>query len=258
MLKMNSKVNKDLFPKRLSGLFHKYQDTYLVDDSLSNPEVLLLCINLIDEINKKSRSKYENIKDLFISLGKKENNFNVAVTRAKQRKWIELKDNCFFIQIGGLKKIREILGQVGKAPVYIIKYGHHFQARKLFEEFLSEEIVYDEVLLCDSYVSHLTLFPFSVLKGIIKSIKILTSNVYDSAKMKAYKKEMEKELAISVEIKNNNKIHDRFIICGDKCWTIGSSIKDLGNKDATIKEISEVTSSMKNLFCERWNEASDI
>jgi len=255
---MDSKANKDLFPKSLSGLFHKYQDIYLVDDSLSNPEVLLLCIHLIDERNKRSGSKYEQVKACFISLGKKENNFKVAVTRAKKRGWIELKDSCLFIRIHGLKKMQEIIGGVGKAPVHIIKHGQNFQAIRLFEEFLSEEIDGEEILLCDSYISHSTLFPFSILKGKIKSIKILTSNVHDSTKMKAYKSKMKRDMGIPVEIKKNMKIHGRFLVCGDKCWTIDSSIKDLGNKDATIKEISEVTSSMKDLFCERWNEASDI
>jgi len=116
----------------------------------------------------------------------------------------------------------------------------------------------DEILLCDSHVSHSTLFPFAILKGKIKSIKILTSNVYDSAKMKNYKKKMKKDMRISVEVRNNKKIHDRFLICGDKCWSIGSSIKDLGNKDTTIREITEVTGSMRDLFSERWDEASDI
>lgn len=255
---MDSRGNKDFFPGRLSGLFHKYQDTYLVDDSLSNPGVLLLCIHIIDERNKKSGSKYEHVKELFISLGRRENNFNVAVTRAKQRIWIELKDNCFFIRIRGLKKMEKILGEVGKAPVYIIKHGQYFKAIKLFEQFLSEEIDGEEVLLCDSYISPSTLFPFSILKGGIKSIKILTSNVYDSSKMKAYKTKMEKDMKISVEVKTNQKIHGRFLISGDKCWSIDASIKDLGNKDATIKEISEVTSSMKDLFSERWDESSDI
>ena len=151
-----------------------------------------------------------------------------------------------------------MLGQLGKSPIYILKHGQNLQAVRLFEEFLSEEILKDEVLLCDSHVSHSTLFPFSVLKGKTKSIKILTSNVYDSAKMKAYRKKMEKEMRISVQVRNNNKIHDRFLICGHKCWSIGSSVKDLGNKDTIIREISEVTNSMKDLFSERWDESSDI
>jgi len=65
---------------------------------------------------------------------------------------------------------------------------------------------------------------------------------------------MVRELNITIEVKVNQKIHDRFIISGKQCWSIGSSIKDLGNKDTTIREISEVVTSMKALFFERWTE----
>lgn len=93
------------------------------------------------------------------------------------------------------------------------------------------------------------------VKGKIKGLKLLTTNIYDSDKFEDYKKKLSKELGIPIEIKKNQKIHDRFLILGDKCWSIGSSIKDLGNKDATVREISEVASSMKELFTERWNES---
>jgi len=66
---------------------------------------------------------------------------------------------------------------------------------------------------------------------------------------------MEREMRIIVEIKVNRRIHDRYLISGKKCWHFGASIKDLGNKDTTIKEISEVVTSMKEIFKERWQEA---
>ena len=64
----------------------------------------------------------------------------------------------------------------------------------------------------------------------------------------------EREYGIKVEIRINKKIHDRFIIAGNKCWHIGTSIKDLGNKDTIIKDLSEVCDSLRYLFEERWNE----
>lgn len=255
---MVSKVIEEIFSKNFSGIIHRYQDKFLADESMSNPNVLLLSIYIIDKKNKESGARDNEVKELFISLGRNESNFLVAVTRAKQRKWVKYENGQFSLLIGGVKKIREVLGQVEKLPIYLIKSGENFGAIKLLEEFLYKEIMGDEISLCDSHISHSTLFPFAVLKGKIKSIKILTSNVYDSAKMKAYTKKMKKEMGISIEIKNNKKIHDRFLICGDKCWAIGSSIKDLGNKDTVIREISEVASSMKDLFSERWDESCDI
>jgi hypothetical protein len=69
---------------------------------------------------------------------------------------------------------------------------------------------------------------------------------------------MQKETGIVIEVKVNNKIHDRYLITGDKCWSFGASIKDLGNKDTTIREISEVTESMEEMFLERWKESPDL
>ena len=240
--------------QNFSGLLHRYNDRILADESLSDMDVLLLSVFLIDKNNKKTGAKYNEVKEYFISFGRKYNNFKVAMHNAKKKSLIEDKEKIIYLLIKGLKRIRNLLGQIEKSSVYIIKSGQNFTAIKVFEEFLLNEIRKDEILICDSYVSHLSLFPFSILQDKIKSIKILTANVFDSDKFKEYTKKMKKEMSITIETKINKKIHDRFLICGDKCWSFGASIKDLGNKDAIIKDISEVTHSMKDLFLERWNE----
>lgn len=253
---MTLKLIDEEFLKEFSGLVHEYNDRLLADDSLSDSAVLLLCVYLIENKNKKSGAKYEEAKQLFISLGRKDDpNFRVAIHNARGKSLIDCKGKTISLLIKGLKEVRRVLGQVEKSPVHIIKSGQNFTAIKLFEEFLLSEIKSHEILLCDSYISYSTLFPFSALKGKITLLKILTSNVYDSDKFDEYKKKMGKEMGITIEVKNSKKIHERFMICGDKCWSIGSSIKDLGNKDAVIREISEVTNSMKDLFSDRWNEA---
>jgi hypothetical protein len=141
--------------------------------------------------------------------------------------------------------------------VYVIKSGQSFTAVKLLEEFLTREIEPGDLLLCDSYVSPSTLFPFSVLHN-VKTIKVLTSNVQNAEKFREYLNKMRKETSIVIEVKVSTKIHDRYLITGNKCWCFGASIKDLGNKDTTIREISEVANSMRELFEERWKESSNF
>ena len=258
MLKMTSKKRSDFkveIPQEMSGLIQKHHDTLVADSSLSDIDVILTALYLIEHQNEKSGAKYDECKDLFVSFGRKEDNFRKVLHKGKKDSLLKESDRVLYFLSDGLKKIRKIFGQVGKSPVYIIKSGENFTAIKLFEEFLTSQFNGGEILLCDSHVSHSTLFPFSVLKGKIKSLKLLTTNVYDSDKFEDYKKKLSKELGIQIEVKTSQKIHDRFIIDGDKCWSIGSSIKDLGNKDATIREISEVASSMKDLFLERWKES---
>jgi hypothetical protein len=62
---------------------------------------------------------------------------------------------------------------------------------------------------------------------------------------------------ISVQIKRDSNIHDRYLICGIKARAIGSSIKDLENKDTLVREISEIASPLTNLFSFRWGEGED-
>lgn len=256
MISKNSKSFEIEFPPDISGLLFKYQNRVLADDSLVDTDVLLLSIYLIEYTNEETGVKYTDCKDLFVSLGRKEDNFRKVVYYAKKESLIEEKDGLFHFLIKGIKRIRECLGHRGKTSMYIIKSGENFTATKIFEEFLSTKIKCKEILLCDPYISPSTLFPFSVLKGRVESIKILTSNIFDKDKFKEYKRKMKRETGICIEVKDNKKIHDRYLIYDDKCWHIGSSIKDLGNKDTTIKEISEVVTSMKDLFLKRWNEPS--
>jgi len=254
-----TKPFKITFPDELSGLFHKYYDKVLVDDSLSDKDAILLAIYLTEQQNGKAGVDYAHCKELFISLGRKgEPNFSVNVHNARKESLIEQQDSVLYFLSGGIKRIRGLLGQIEKAPVYVIKSGQSFTARKLLEEFLTQEITSGELWLCDSYISSATLFPFSVLNGKITSIHLLTTNVEDSDKFRDYKKKMEKEMGVTIEVKLSTKIHDRYLITGDKCWTFGASLKDLGSKDTTVREISEVTSSMKALFSERWKESSDF
>ncbi|MGB8218369.1 MAG: hypothetical protein WCE94_13805 [Candidatus Methanoperedens sp.] len=243
-------------PPNLSGLLRKYNDGFLADDSLSDLNVFLLSLYLIEHKTGKSGASYKDLKELFVSLGRKEDSFRKNLFGAKKQNLVEEKEEAICFRIDGLKRIEKAVGQTEKTPVYLIKSGGNFTAIKLFEEFLTSEINDIEILLCDPHISSSTLFPFSVLKNKVKAIKILCSNIYDHEKFLEYKKKFMKEMNIPVETKVNNKIHDRYLICGKKCWSIGTSIKDLGNKDTIIRELDEVENSLKELFTERWNEAS--
>jgi len=235
---------------------HKHYDRILADDSLTDREVLLLTIYMIEYKNKKSGAKYSECKKLFGTLGRKEDSFRKRVHEAKKKSLVEVKNEVLHLLIGGIKKLRKIFGDVGKTPIYVIKSGENFKAIKLFEEFLSNEIQGNEILLCDPHISPYTLFPFSGLRGKITSMKILTSNIYDLEKFKGYKERMKKEMGINIEVRINRKIHDRYLISGNNCWHIGTSIKDLGNKDSIIKEIKEFFTSMNEIFLERWDESN--
>jgi hypothetical protein len=246
-------------PENFTGVVHPYHERFLADDTLADVDVVLLSLHFVEFNNKKSGVTSDEVKRLFVALGRKEKpNFAVAFHRAKKQNFIEESDGIIRFQIKGIKHLEKLLGFVGKSPVYLIKAGQSFSAIKLFEEFLLNEVNGNEVMLCDSHISPSTLFPFSILKGKLQILKILTSNVYEVDKLNAYKEKLQKEVCPLVEIKKSLKIHDRYLISSEKCWGIGTSIKDLGNKDTVISDLSDVVNSLQTLFAERWDAANSI
>ena len=253
----------------IKHLFYEYYDRYLIDDTLSDLEVLLTTMHLIETLKQRAGADYYDCKEVFTFFGRKEDNFRKVIYQAKKQQLIEekiesegnTKKKQLYFLVKGLKKLQVLLGQIGKLPVYIIKSGEYYSAIKTFEDFLVGETCNSEgkeVFLCDPYISPITIHPFYILKNKITSIKILTSNISEKEKLEDYIKKFQKECNIVVEVRLSKKIHDRYIIYDEKCWSIGSSIKDLGNKDALIKDISEVVQSLSSLFRERWGEAEVI
>lgn len=254
---MKEKIKEILAEKNsLRGFFHEYLDRIYADNFLSDLDVLLLTIYIIDQKQEKAGASYEECKSLFELFGRRY--FKQAVYHAQKNSYIEKKNRTLYFSIKGVKKLKELLGEKYESPVYVIKAGETFSGMRLFEEFLARETKGDEILLCDPYISSSTLHPFTCLKGKVRSIKILTTNISEVEKFHEYKKKFERETQISIQIKQNRSIHDRYLIFGDKAWSIGSSIKDLGNKDTLIKDISEVKHSLINIFSFRWREGEEL
>ncbi len=254
----NTKLTK--IPDFAAVLLHSYQERLLADESLRDIDVLTLALYLWENEHQKSGAFYEELKALFIQFGRKERpNFGVTIHEAKKKRLIEQDQATkrIHFKIKGLKSIESIIGLNGNAPVRLIKAGQTFSAIKQFEEFLSNEVNQSSVLLCDSHISSATLFPFSQLKR-DTTLRILSSNLYDQDKFTAYQAKITKENQLSIDVRKTNKLHDRYIVAGEKAWSIGTSIKDLGNKDTLIIELSRVSSSLKDLFEDRWNEASNF
>lgn len=263
-----SEVQKFLDENKLTGGFtvlHEYRDRYLVDDTLSDSDTVLLALFLCEGTGHNTQ--VYKLESTYIWLGRSKGSWDEALKVAIKNNYVEIykgdfsgtppslpKETHLRLLIGGLKRIEDIFGIASKARHYIIKSGQTFTAKKLFEDFLKAEIEGNEILLCDPYISPSTLYPFSELWGKIDSLKILTANISDEDKFKATLKSLKDETEISTEFKINRKIHDRYLIFGNKCWLIGTSIKDLGNKDCVIKESSEIVQSLTDLFQERWGE----
>ena len=242
-------------PSELSGLIKRHYSQVFFDESLSDLEAMLFSLYLAEANAKKAGAEYAVCKDIFVSLGRKENNFKANVYLAKKKLLLVADGEILEYTAQGLKLVEKTLGTEHKAPVILVRSGEAFTAIKHFEEFLSTEVKAKEVFLCDPFVSPSTLYPFSALAGRASVLKLLTSNLFDESKFVDYCQRMEKEFGIEVQVRINRHIHDRYLLASNRCWSIGASIKDLGNKDTVVKEITEVAESMNELFLKRWDEA---
>ncbi len=151
-------------PQELSGLIVHHYDSYIADDSLSDIDLLLICIYVLEKNKNATGVSLKECQAFFLSLGRKESNLSLATHRAKNNQLIHIQDNLLYFLSAGLKRLMARLGQVGKSPVYVIKSGHNFTAIKTFEEFLTNQFTGNELLLCDPHVSYETLLPLSSSK----------------------------------------------------------------------------------------------
>ena len=111
------------------------------------------------------------------------------------------------------------------------------------------------VLLVDNYVGIGTL---DCLRAVDKPIRILTGE-----KDTSIEKGFDRALAEyrgegrAVTIKRHAKLHDRYLICNERCWLIGSSLKDAGKKTFSMIEVVDTRKAIFDDVETKWREASE-
>jgi hypothetical protein len=111
-----------------------------------------------------------------------------------------------------------------------------------------------ELLLVDAYVGLATL---DCLRPVEYPIRILTGqqkqNVepgFDNA-VKDFKSE-----GRVIEVRRHPKLHDRYLIFNERCWLIGSSMKDAGKKALNVIECVDTKQHIIDDAEKKWNEAT--
>ena len=102
--------------------------------------------------------------------------------------------------------------------------GQVFDAYKFVLDLISS--ANHSITLIDNYVDETTLMLFSERKTKV-SVNIYTKNITNKLKLDLKKFN---EQYNSIEIKEFNKSHDRFLIIDDQIYHFGASLKDLGKK----------------------------
>jgi hypothetical protein len=127
-----------------------------------------------------------------------------------------------------------------------------FTAKAEVREWL--RIAKTPITVVDNYVGLGTL---DCLRDVSQPIELLIG-AHDLAIENDFERHL-KEFATegrSIEVKRHGKLHDRYIILNDRCWIIGSSLKDAGKKMFTMIKIPDTHDIVMNDVGDKWKEAT--
>lgn len=114
------------------------------------------------------------------------------------------------------------------------------------------------ITIVDSYVDD-TLWPLLKNLPVTTAIRILTTQMKSDFALEGRK--FVSQHGNTVEVRITKSYHDRFILLdGNKCWHLGASIKDAGNKAFAMSEIlsSALVSAVLTDVQNTWNASSVV
>lgn len=239
---------------------YEFHDKILVDNRLSGVDVLLLCIYMCANKQKTAYVEYKDVAGLFAALGRKAKSFPVYVHRAIEANLIDKfklsGKTILTLTVKGLKRVKDLLGSEMGVKTWIIKSGKPYTEKRHFQDAILSELK-GLIKICDPYCGLRTLDLLSNIKSECE-ILFLTQIIENEKKFLRDLKDFEKEfphIKIKIKIHKGRKLHDRYMICDEKCWIIGQSLKDIGKKDAIIIELEKLQ-ALNEIFDKRWNEAT--
>ncbi len=255
---------------------HKLGNVY-IPSGLNNLELLLLTcyIRLLIKGSMKYPYAYGDTEDIYTYLGGTVSDIESTLFKGKQegllgsyvddepverRGFYDNYPNVPLISGNrGYEELQKILGKMSGGRSRLIVAGTKFSARMNFVEFLSELPKNEEIRLVDSYIDSFTLHPFASMKSALNKLRIITHEITENDSIfKKKVSEFVEETGIKLEMKQSDSIHDRYIIYGNEIWSLGASIKDLGNKDAIVSKVDTLTTSISDLFEIRWEAAKQV
>ena len=148
-------------------------------------------------------------------------------------------------------KIADLRGELGEPAVpreLAVLEDKPFEAKSQVRDFL--ESAETEVFVVDPYVGVGTLDCFRSLKV---PIRLLTGTKPNSieprfeATVQAFRTE-----GFQIEIRQQPKLHDRHIVFNERCWLVGSSLKDAGKKAFHAMEILDAKAEVVKALEAKW------
>jgi hypothetical protein len=151
-----------------------------------------------------------------------------------------------------IEKLVAALGDPGVAREIVVAEAKPFTAKSEVREFL--ERAETPTLVVDPYIGVGTLDCLRTMKVPIRLLTGAQGNSievgFESA-LKAFESE-----GFKIEIRRNAKLHDRHIAFNERCWLVGSSLKDAGKKAFHATEIVDAKAEVLAALEEKWDAGS--
>jgi hypothetical protein len=153
-----------------------------------------------------------------------------------------------------LHELHELLDQSHIPREVTVTEQKPFTAKSAVREFL--ESVSTELIVVDNYIGIGTL---DCLRGVQYSIKLLTGT-HNTSIAPGFDSSLKEFIAEghSIQVRRHPKLHDRYLIFNERCWLIGSSLKDAGKKDFSMIEAVDSKSAIVGMVENKWEEASPL
>lgn len=123
-----------------------------------------------------------------------------------------------------------------------------FTAKSEARQFLA--LAETEITVVDKWAGPSTL---DCLADASQPIRLLTHNLAQGFERVLHDFRAEGK---TIEIRLHPKLHDRYILFNDRCWLIGSSLKDAGKKVFNIIEAVDIKSSISSDVETKWRDAT--
>ncbi len=128
----------------------------------------------------------------------------------------------------------------------------YLEIRKIIQSATSE------ILIVDSYVDG-TLWTLLTNLSASTKIRIMTTQMKGDFALEGRK--FAAQHGNTVEVRQTQEYHDRFVVAdGDRCWHLGASIKDAGNKAFAMSEVLSPTirAAIKTDVDTTWKAAQSV
>lgn len=151
-----------------------------------------------------------------------------------------------------LRPLEAALEAEGLPEELVVPEAQPFTAKSEVREFLGGAGT--QVTLVDNYIGPSTL---DCLRDVQMPIRLLTG-AHGNAVADGFDRALGDFRAEgrTIDVRMHPRLHDRYIVFNDRCWLVGSSLKDAGRKSFNILEFVDAKEPVLADVERKWNEAT--